>query len=46
MDGFIIFFTYKMLKSETPQLGHAAMRATYISASLGLLAFISGTFFK
>ena len=42
----ILFFTYQLNTSISPQAGHAAMRATYISASLGLLAFITGTFFK
>ena len=46
MDVLILFFTYQLNTSISPQAGRAAMRASYISASLGLLAFITGTFFK
>ena len=46
MDLVILFFTARLLKSLTPQEGHAAMRGLYISASLGLVAFILGTFLK
>ncbi|MDR3577874.1 MAG: UbiA family prenyltransferase [Anaerolineaceae bacterium] len=44
MDGVIILFTYRLLKSISPQQGRAAMRGLYISASLGLIAFIISRF--
>lgn len=44
MDLFLIFFTYKLLKSISPQEGRGSMRGLYISASVGLLAFIFGRF--
>jgi geranylgeranylglycerol-phosphate geranylgeranyltransferase len=46
MDILILFFGHKLLKSLSPQAGRAAMRAIYVSATLGLLAFILGTFIK
>jgi len=46
MDVLILFFVYRLLKSLNPQAGRAAMRAIYISATLGLLAFILGTFIR
>jgi geranylgeranylglycerol-phosphate geranylgeranyltransferase len=45
-DGLILFFTTRLLRSATPQAGHKAMRGLYISASLGLVAFILGTFLR
>ncbi len=46
MDGFIIFFTYQLFRSLTPQEGRRSMRSLYLSASLGLIAFIFGTFIR
>jgi geranylgeranylglycerol-phosphate geranylgeranyltransferase len=43
-DVLIIFFTYKLIKSLTPQEGHGAMRGLYLSASFCLIAFIFGAF--
>jgi geranylgeranylglycerol-phosphate geranylgeranyltransferase len=44
MDALIIFFANKLVRSPTPQEGHASMRGLYISASLGLIACIFGMF--
>jgi geranylgeranylglycerol-phosphate geranylgeranyltransferase len=44
MDGVIVFFTTRLLKSHTPQQGRAAMRSLYLSASLGLVAFVVSRF--
>ncbi len=44
-DILIIFFTIKLLKSRTPEEGRWSMRGLYLSASLGLLAFLIGSFF-
>jgi geranylgeranylglycerol-phosphate geranylgeranyltransferase len=40
MDGVIIFFAVKLIKSTTPNQGRTAMRVLYISATLGLVAFL------
>ena len=44
-DILIIFFGIRLLKSQTPEAGRRAMRWLYISASLGSLAFLIGSFF-
>lgn len=44
-DLFILFFTIRLLKSQTPAGGRSAMRGLYLSASLGLAAFLIGSFF-
>jgi geranylgeranylglycerol-phosphate geranylgeranyltransferase len=44
MDGLIIFFTYKLVRSPTPQEGHNSMRGLYLSASFGLIVCIFGMF--
>jgi len=41
----IIVNTIKLLKSKTPAEGRRAMRALYIGASAGLLAFLIGSIF-
>lgn len=46
MDGLILFFTYKLLKSLTPQEGRKSMRGSYLSASFGLIAFIFSRFVR
>ncbi len=43
-DLLIVFFTLKLLKSRTPVEGRRSMRAMYLAASLGLLAFLIGRF--
>ena len=44
-DVVLVFFVIRLLKSQTPAVGRRAMRGLYISASLGLLAFLIGSFF-
>lgn len=43
-DAIILFFTYKLVKSLTPQEGRGSMRGLYLSASIGLIVFILGRF--
>lgn len=43
MDLLIIFFVRRLLGSQTPAEGRWAMRRLYLSASLGLLAFLIGS---
>jgi geranylgeranylglycerol-phosphate geranylgeranyltransferase len=45
-DVLIIFFVRRLLKSQTPTEGRRAMRGAYLSASLGLLAFLVSAFFS
>jgi geranylgeranylglycerol-phosphate geranylgeranyltransferase len=40
MDLLIIFFVGRLLRSRTPAEGRWARRGLYLSASLGLLAFL------
>lgn len=44
MDMIIVVFTIRLLKSATPRQGRASMRVLYISATLGLLAFVLSRF--
>jgi geranylgeranylglycerol-phosphate geranylgeranyltransferase len=44
MDALMVIFTIRLLKSQTPQAGRLAMRGLYITASLGLLAFLMGRY--
>jgi len=44
MDILIIFFTLRLLKSTNHDEGHRAMRGLYLSATLGLIAFILSRF--
>ncbi|MDO9087187.1 MAG: UbiA family prenyltransferase [Anaerolineaceae bacterium] len=44
MDGAIIFFTIRLMRSMTHKEGHQAMRGLYISATIGLVAFIFSRF--
>lgn len=44
-DLLIIFFVIQLLRSHTPTDGRRAMRGLYLSASLGLLAFLLGALF-
>jgi geranylgeranylglycerol-phosphate geranylgeranyltransferase len=39
-DLLIVYFTRRLLHSRTPAEGRRAMRALYLGASLGLLAFL------
>lgn len=42
MDGLIVVFTARLLKSRTPQEGRKAMRVLYLGATLGLVALMVG----
>ena len=44
MDVAIVFFGVRLLKSATHAEGHQAMRGLYISATIGLVAFILSRF--
>ena len=44
MDGLIIFFTVKLVKSQTSHEGRSWMRRLYLSATLGLIAFVFSRF--
>ncbi len=44
MDILIALFTARLLRSQTPRAGRLAMRGLYITASLGLFAFLMGRF--
>ena len=46
MDGLVVFFTVRLLKSLTPSAGRGSMRGLYLSATLGLFAFILGTYIR
>ncbi|NTW97276.1 MAG: UbiA family prenyltransferase [Oscillochloris sp.] len=43
-DLLIVFFVARLLRSQTPAAGRRAMRGLYLSGSLGLLAFLVGSF--
>lgn len=45
MDAAIILFTRRLLESETPEEGRRSMRALYLSALIGMLAFIASQVF-
>lgn len=40
----VIFFTIRLLRSQTPEAGRAAMRGIYLSITIGMLIFIGGQF--
>jgi len=44
MDVAIVFFGIRLMKSRTHQEGHRAMRGLYLSATIGLVAFILSRF--
>jgi geranylgeranylglycerol-phosphate geranylgeranyltransferase len=44
MDAAIIFFTIRLMRSMTHKEGHQAMRGLYISATIGLVAFVLSRF--
>ena len=44
-DILVIFFVIQLLRSQTPAEGRRSMRGLYLSASLGMLAFMIGSFF-
>ena len=44
IDGVLILFSIRLLKSETPEAGRKAMRGAYLGATLGIMAFLIGQF--
>lgn len=44
MDGIVLYFTRKLIHSQTPLQGRKAMRVMYLSATLGLVAFVVARF--
>ena len=46
IDLLIAFFTVRLLRSRTDAAGRAAIRGLYLSASLGLLAFVVGSLIR
>jgi hypothetical protein len=44
MDAAIIFFTLRLMRSTTHQASHQTMRGLYISATIGMVAFILSRF--
>jgi geranylgeranylglycerol-phosphate geranylgeranyltransferase len=42
MDGIILWFTIKMLRSRTSDEGRRCMRQIYMGSLFGMLAFILG----
>ncbi|GAP13730.1 4-hydroxybenzoate polyprenyltransferase [Longilinea arvoryzae] len=46
MDGIILYFTRRLLRSQTPGQGRRAMRVMYLSATLGLVAFVVAGFMR
>jgi len=43
-DVLLVYFSIKLLKSQTPQAGRRAMRGAYLGATLGIIAFLIGRF--
>jgi len=43
-DVLTLYFTTKLLKSQTPEEGRRSMRGIYLGALFGMLAFIIGQF--
>lgn len=41
----VLFFTVRLLRSQTPEEGRSAMRGIYLSILFGMLVFIGGRFF-
>lgn len=44
MDTLTLFFTIRLMRSLTPEAGRASMRVLYLSASIGLVAFMIARF--
>ncbi len=43
-DGMLIYFSFKLLRSQNPVSGRRAMRGAYLGATLGVAAFLIGRF--
>ncbi|MBI9051082.1 MAG: UbiA family prenyltransferase [Anaerolineaceae bacterium] len=44
MDSLILYYGFRLLKSNIPQQGRAAMRGVYLGATVGLLGFLISLF--
>jgi geranylgeranylglycerol-phosphate geranylgeranyltransferase len=44
MDGALVYFSGRLSQSQTPTEGRKAMRSAYLSATLGVIAFLFGRF--
>ena len=44
-DVVLVFFSIRLLKSQTPEAGRQAMRGAYLGATLGVFAFLVGQLF-
>ncbi len=45
-DVVLIFFSIRLIRSQTPASGRQAMRGIYLGATLGLIAFLLGQIIK
>ena len=43
-DGMLVYFGFKLWRSQTPVAGRQAMRGAYLGATLGIIAFLIGRF--
>ncbi len=43
-DGVLVYFSFKLWRSQSPQAGRQAMRGAYLGATLGVIAFLIGRF--
>ena len=43
-DGWLIYFSFRLWKSQNPESGRRAMRGAYLGATLGIIAFLIGRF--
>ena len=43
-DVLLVYFSFKLLRSQTPESGRKAMRGAYLGATLGIIAFLVGRF--
>lgn len=46
MNGLMIFFTVRLVRSRTSREGRSAMRGIYLGALVGMLAFLLGQIFQ
>jgi geranylgeranylglycerol-phosphate geranylgeranyltransferase len=46
IDAVIVFFTIRLLRSESAEAGRQAMRGIYLGATLCIVAFLAGQFIK
>ena len=43
-DVVLVYFSTRLLQSQTPAAGRQAMRGAYLGATLGIIAFLIGRF--